>query len=65
MDYLGAGMYWFTHIGGSGTIVVDGEEFNLQTGTGNFLIFVKEFAEVNTTEVKYIKVPSGTISIGG
>lgn len=63
MTYLSAGYYWVSHIGGDGSITVDGESYNLQSGTGNFLIVVKEYASLNASEVKFVKVPR-TISIG-
>lgn len=63
MTYLSAGYYWVSHIGGDGSITVDGESYNLQTGTGNFLIVVKEYASLDPTEVKFMKVPK-TVSIG-
>ena len=64
MTYLEAGYYWISHISGSGSITVDGEDFNIQSGTGNFLIVVEKYASVNATEVKFVKVPK-TIAIGG
>lgn len=64
MVYLEAGYYWISHISGSGNITVDGESFQIQSGTGNFLICIKDYGEVNATEVKFMKVPL-TISIGG
>ena len=64
MTYLSAGYYWISHISGNGSITVDGEDYNIQSGTGNFLICVKDYAEVNASEVKFMKVPY-TISIGG
>lgn len=63
MTYLSAGYYWVSHIGGDGSITVDGESYNLQSGTGNFLIVVEEYASLDATEVKFVKVPK-TISIG-
>ena len=63
MTYLSAGFYWISHIGGNGSITVDGEEYNIQSGTGSFLIVVEKYASLNPTEVKFMKVPK-TVSIG-
>ena len=63
MTYLSAGYYWVSHIGGDGSITVDGESYNLQASTGPYLIVVEEYASVDATEVKFVKVPK-TISIG-
>jgi len=63
MTYLSAGYYWVSHISGNGSITVDGESYNLQSGTGNFLIVIKEYGSLDATEVKFMKLPQ-TISIG-
>jgi|TARA_A100001011_G_C14310271_1_gene845224 hypothetical protein len=63
MTYLSAGYYWVSHISGNGSITVDGESYNLQASTGPFLIVVEQYASVNATEVKFLKVPK-TVSIG-
>lgn len=63
MRYLEAGYYWITKIASNGTIIVDGEKYELKNTTGNLVIVVEQYASYDTSEVKIVKVPR-TISIG-
>ena len=60
--YLQAGVYFVSPISGSPIIKVDDAEYTIPAGY-SFTICVKKYMSVNSTEVKFSKLPTHTIAM--
>ena len=62
MTYLQAGIYFISPISGSPVIQVDGADYTIPNGY-SFTICVKEYMSVDSTTLKFSKLPTGTIAM--
>ena len=62
MTYLQAGVYFITPLSGSPVITVDDADYEIPSGYA-FTICVKKYMSLDTTAVKYSKLPTNTIAM--
>ena len=60
--YLQAGIYFIEPISGSPLITVDNAEYQIPSGY-SFTIIVKEYMSLDSTNMKFTKLPTGTIAM--
>ena len=60
--YLQPGIYFISPLSGSPTITVDSAEYIIPAGY-SFTICVKDYMSLNSTEVKFSKLPTHTIAM--
>tara|TARA_Y100001968_G_C18960328_1_gene527380 strand:- start:212 stop:415 length:204 start_codon:yes stop_codon:yes gene_type:complete len=61
-EYLQAGVYWIEPITGNPFIEVDSAQYQIPNGYA-FTIYVKDYLTLDNTEIKYSKLPNGTVSM--
>tara|TARA_E500000081_G_C6037088_1_gene307447 strand:+ start:16 stop:213 length:198 start_codon:yes stop_codon:yes gene_type:complete len=62
MTYLQAGVYFISPISSTGTITVDDAEYEIPSGY-SFTIKVKNYMSLDSTVIKFSKLPSITIAM--
>lgn len=62
MTYLQAGVYFVTPISSTASITVDDAEYEIPSGY-SFTISVKNYMSLDTTLIKFSKLPSMTIAM--
>lgn len=60
--YLQPGVYWVEPISGSPQIEVDDAQYQIPNGYA-FTIFVRKYMSLDATEMKFTKLPSGTVAM--